>query len=155
MNYWLMKSEPDEFSIDDLLTRPAQTEPWQGIRNYQARNFLRDAMQIGDQAFFYHSSCKVPAIVGIVEITSDASPDHSAFNPESPYFDIKSHPDNPRWVQRDIKFVEKFNDIISLTQLKSLPYLSDMYLVSKGTRLSIQPVTKQQWDAILSLISKS
>ncbi|SIR06168.1 Predicted RNA-binding protein, contains PUA-like domain [Shewanella morhuae] len=151
MNYWLMKSEPDEFSIDDLMACPNQTEAWHGIRNYQARNFMRDMMQIGDQAFFYHSSCKVPGIVGIAEVVTRAYPDRSAFNPNSKYFDPKSDPAQPRWVSIDIRFVEKFNDIIPLSLIKSLPQLADMYLVSKGSRLSIQPVTAEQWHAVLML----
>ena len=112
MNYWLMKSEPDEFSIDDLKACPNQTEAWHGIRNYQARNFMRDEMQIGDQVFFYHSSCKVPGIVGIAEVVKNAYPDSTAFDPESKYFDPKSDPTKPRWLRVDIRFVEKFNDII-------------------------------------------
>ena len=151
MNYWLMKSEPDEFSIDDLMACPNQTEAWHGIRNYQARNFMRDMMQIGDQAFFYHSSCKVPGIVGIVEVVTRPYPDSSAFNPNSKYFDPKSDPAQPRWVSVDIRFVEKFNDIIPLSLIKTLPQLADMYLVSKGSRLSIQPVTAEQWHAVLML----
>lgn len=151
MNYWLMKSEPDEFSIDDLKACPNQTEAWFGIRNYQARNFMRDAMQIGDKVFFYHSSCKVPGIVGIAEVVTQAYPDSSAFDPDSKYFDPKSDPAKPRWLRVDIRFVEKFNDIIPLSLIKSLPQLSDMYLVSKGARLSIQPVTAEQWQAVLML----
>lgn len=151
MNYWLMKSEPDEFSIEDLQARPNQTEPWFGIRNYQARNFMRDAMQIGDQVFFYHSSCKVPGIVGIAEVVTSAYPDSSAFDPESTYFDPKSDPSNPRWLRVDIRFVEQFKQIIPLSLIKSLPQLADMYLVSKGSRLSIQPVTAEQWQAVLML----
>ncbi|GIU10441.1 EVE domain-containing protein [Shewanella morhuae] len=151
MNYWLMKSEPDEFSIDDLMACPNQTEAWHGIRNYQARNFMRDMMQIGDQAFFYHSSCKVPGIVGIAEVVTRPYPDSSAFNPNSKYFDPKSDPAQPRWVSVDIRFVEKFNDIIPLSLIKTLPQLADMYLVSKGSRLSIQPVTAEQWHAVLML----
>lgn len=151
MNYWLMKSEPDEFSIDDLQTRPEQTEAWYGIRNYQARNYMRDAMQVGDKVFFYHSSCKVPAIVGIAEVVTPAYPDSSAFDPESKYFDPKSELAQPRWLRVDIRFVEKFNDIIPLSLIKSLPQLADMYLVAKGSRLSIQPVTAEQWQAVLML----
>lgn len=151
MNYWLMKSEPDEFSIDDLNACPNQTEAWFGIRNYQARNFMRDAMQIGDKVFFYHSSCKVPGIVGIAEVVTQAYPDSSAFDPGSKYFDPKSDPAKPRWLRVDIRFVEKFNHIIPLSLIKSLPQLADMYLVSKGSRLSIQPVTAEQWQAVLML----
>jgi predicted RNA-binding protein with PUA-like domain len=146
-----MKSEPDEFSIDDLKACSNQTEAWFGIRNYQARNFMRDAMHIGDKVFFYHSSCKVPGIVGIAEVVTQAYPDSSAFDPESKYFDPKSDPTKPRWLRVDIRFVEKFNHIIPLSLIKSLPQLADMYLVSKGSRLSIQPVTDEQWQAVLML----
>lgn len=146
-----MKSEPDEFSIEDLKARPNQTEPWFGIRNYQARNYMRDAMQIGDKVFFYHSSCKVPGIVGIAEVVTNAYPDSTAFDPESTYFDPKSDPSNPRWLRVDIRFVEQFKEIIPLSLIKSLPQLADMYLVSKGSRLSIQPVTAEQWQAVLML----
>lgn len=151
MNYWLMKSEPDEFSIDDLKSCLNQTEAWFGIRNYQARNFMRDGMQVGDQVFFYHSSCKVPGIVGIAEVVTPAYPDSSAFNPESKYFDPKSDPANPRWLRVDIRFVKKFEDIIPLSLIKSLPQLADMHLVTKGSRLSIQPVTAEQWQAVLMI----
>lgn len=150
MNYWLLKSEPDDISIDDV--KLSSTQAWFGIRNYQARNFIRDGMKIGDLAFFYHSSCKVPGVAGIVKISSDAYPDDSAFDPESAYFDAKSTPENPRWLQRDIEFVEKFENIIPLALLKSLPSLAEMYLVSKGSRLSIQPVRAQEWQAINALV---
>ncbi|WP_372931389.1 EVE domain-containing protein [Shewanella putrefaciens] len=151
MNYWLMKSEPDEFSIDDLKACPNQTEAWYGIRNYQARNFMRDGMQIGDKVFFYHSSCKVPGIVGIAEVVTHAYPDSTAFDPESTYFDPKSDPSKPRWLSIDIRFVEKFDHIIPISLIKNMPQLTDMYLVSKGSRLSIQPVTAEQWQAVLML----
>ncbi|MGL5048255.1 MAG: EVE domain-containing protein [Shewanella sp.] len=151
MNYWLMKSEPDEFSIDDLEACPKQTEAWFGIRNYQARNYMRDDMQIGDKVFFYHSSCKVPGIVGIAEVVTNAYPDSTAYDPESKYFDPKSDSTRPRWLRVDIRFVEKFNDMMSLSVIKNLPQLADMCLVAKGSRLSIQPVTAEQWQAVLML----
>ncbi|QSX39433.1 EVE domain-containing protein [Shewanella cyperi] len=148
MNYWLMKSEPDEFSIDDLAARPNQTEGWNGIRNYQARNFMRDAMQIGDRVFFYHSSCKVPAVVGVAEVVSGIYPDECAWDPESPYFDPKSTPEAPRWLKLDIHFLKKFASAVPLCDIKSHPGLADMMLVQKGSRLSIQPVTEIQWQLI-------
>ncbi|MCH1930558.1 EVE domain-containing protein [Shewanella sp. A25] len=151
MNYWLMKSEPDEYSIDDLRTAPNQTEMWHGIRNYQARNFIRDDLRIGDLIFYYHSSCKVPGVVGIAEVTSEAFPDPTQFNPESPFYDPKSTTEKPRWMSIDIRFVEKFEDVIPLTLIKSKPHLANMYLVSKGSRLSVQPVTAEEWQAVLML----
>ncbi|MGI2260168.1 EVE domain-containing protein [Shewanella sp. GXUN23E] len=148
MNYWLMKSEPDEFSIDDL--QRVGTEPWTGIRNYQARNYMRDSMQIGDQILFYHSSCKVPAVVGIAEVASAPYADFSAFNPESTYFDPKSSPDNPRWQLIDIRFVSRLPTPVTLEQIKACPDLSQMALVNRS-RLSIQPVTEPQWQQILRM----
>ncbi|MBT1445680.1 EVE domain-containing protein [Shewanella sp. JM162201] len=155
MNYWLMKSEPDEFSIDDLARRPNQTEGWHGIRNYQARNFMRDAMQIGDRVLFYHSSCKVPAVVGIAEIVSDIYPDASAWDPESPYFDPKSPQDSPRWLQRDIRFIKRFTRPVTLSAIKAHPGLADMLLVQKGSRLSIQPVSEAHWQLIHHMAGES
>ncbi len=153
MNYWLMKSEPDAFSIDDLKSRPKKTEHWDGVRNYQVRNMMRDQMKKGDLAFFYHSSCKVPAIVGIVEIVKEGYPDHTAFDPESKYYDPKSDPDNPRWFMVDVKFHRKLKQPISLQALKQQPFLveSDLALIRKGSRLSILPITPAQWEYILSL----
>lgn len=144
MNYWLMKSEPDTFSIDDLIQCPDQIEPWDGIRNYQARNMMRDQMQVGDLAFFYHSSCKVPAIVGIIEICSEPYDDPTQFNPESKYYDPKSRPDNPRWQLVDVKFISKINPI-SLSTLKKYPELKHMRLLKKGNRLSILPISAEEW----------
>ncbi len=153
MNYWLMKSEPDAFSIDDLKAKPKKTEHWDGVRNYQVRNMMRDQMKKGDLAFFYHSSCKVPAIVGIVEIVKEGYPDHTAFDPDSKYFDPKSDPDNPRWFMVDVKFRRKLKQPITLQALKQQAFLveSDLALIRKGSRLSILPVTKEQWDFILSM----
>jgi predicted RNA-binding protein with PUA-like domain len=157
MNYWLMKSEPDTFSIDHLMSRPGQVEHWDGVRNYQVRNMMRDQMQVGDQAFFYHSSCKVPAIVGIVEIVKAAYPDHTAFDPKSAYYDPKSDPNNPRWFMVDVKFLRKLEHPITLKTLKQQPFLieSDLPLLRKGSRLSIIPISSQQWDHILSLASST
>lgn len=155
MNYWLMKSEPDEFSIRDLAARPQQTEGWHGIRNYQARNFMRDEMKVGDRVFFYHSSCKVPAIVGVAEVASDVYPDSSAWDPESDYFDPKSSPETPRWLQLDIRFVKEFAKPVTLTAIKSHPGLADMLLVQKGSRLSIQPVDEVHWQLIHQMAGES
>ncbi len=153
MKYWLMKSEPDAFSIDDLIKAPKKTEPWDGIRNYQARNMMRDDMKKGDLVFFYHSNCKPPGIVGIAEVVKEAYPDHTAQDPDSKYYDPKSTPENPRWCMVDVKFKEKFQQMISLDELKQNPRLNDMALVRKGNRLSIMPVTKAQWDAVLRMQS--
>jgi predicted RNA-binding protein with PUA-like domain len=152
MNYWLMKSEPDVFSIDDLANRPTQTEPWDGVRNYQARNMMRDDMQVGDQIFFYHSNCAEPGIVGIAEVVKEGYPDHTARNPDGKYFDIKATEENPRWYMVDIKFLSKFKRTISLRQLKDMPELAAMPLVRKGNRLSVMPIDKPFWEIINSLV---
>ena len=154
MNYWLMKSEPESFSIDDLAARPRQTEPWDGVRNYQARNMLRDQMKKGDLAFFYHSNCNPPGIVGIVEIVKEGYPDFSAFEANSKYYDPASKPDNPRWFMVDVKFKQKFNRLISLDELKQQPELPEMQLLKKGNRLSILPITTEQWGLIVNLAAK-
>jgi predicted RNA-binding protein with PUA-like domain len=151
MNYWLMKSEPETFSIQDLQQCNGQTHCWDGVRNYQARNFMRDAMQHGDLAFFYHSSCKIPGIVGIIAIASDAYPDHTAFDPESKYYDLKSTPEKPRWIMRDVKLVEVFKRIITLDALRQNEKLQDLRILKPGNRLSITPVTKEQWQAICAM----
>ncbi|NHQ87345.1 EVE domain-containing protein [Iodobacter sp. HSC-16F04] len=140
MNYWLMKSEPDDVSIDDLAARPDQTVGWYGVRNYQARNFMRDEMQLGDQVFFYHSSCKEPGIAGLATVCRMAYPDPTQFDPKSKYFDAKSTPDKPRWLQVDVRFVQKTR-LLSLNQLRSFPELCEMVLLQKGSRLSITPVS--------------
>lgn len=151
MRYWLMKSEPDAFGIDDLAQRPNQTEHWDGVRNYQARNMMRDEMRVGDLVFFYHSNCETPAIVGIAKIVKAAYPDFSAWNPESKYFDPKSTPDNPRWFMVDVQWVRKLKRAISLNELKNHPAIEDMPLLRRGNRLSITPVTDEQWQYILDL----
>ncbi len=151
MNYWLMKSEPSAFSLDDLRRRPKRTEHWDGVRNYQARNFMRDDMQKGDLAFFYHSSCPEPGIAGIVEITRPAYPDHTAWNPDSGHFDPKSSPHNPIWYMVDVRFVSAFEQPILLERLRRQPALRGMQLLKRGSRLSVMPVTKQEWSAILKL----
>jgi predicted RNA-binding protein with PUA-like domain len=151
MNYWLMKSEPDVFSIDDLKNRPKQTEPWDGVRNYQARSMLRDDMKKDDLALFYHSSCEVPGIVGIMEIVKEGYPDPTAFNPKHKYYDPKSKPDKPTWYLVDVKFKRKLKRVIPLTELRDKKPLQNMRLLQKGNRLSVMPVTKKEWDYILSL----
>ncbi|MEZ5507717.1 MAG: EVE domain-containing protein [Gammaproteobacteria bacterium] len=151
MGYWLFKSEPDTFSIDDLKARGVKGEPWDGVRNYQARNMLRDEVKKGDLVFFYHSNTDVPGIVGIAEVIKPAFPDPSQFNPESDYFDPKATPENPRWFCPQVKFHSKFKGTISLDQLKQIPALADMALVRKGNRLSIMPVTADQWQFIMGL----
>jgi predicted RNA-binding protein with PUA-like domain len=144
-----MKSEPDVFGIDDL--KKVKTEPWDGVRNYQARNMMRDDMKKGDLVFFYHSNTDVPGIVGIMEVVKEGYPDHTAFDPEAKYYDPKSDPDKPRWFMVDVKFKKKLKRTISLAELKETPQIEDMPLVRKGNRLSIMPVTKEQWDFILTM----
>ncbi|HEU4671096.1 MAG TPA: EVE domain-containing protein [Dyella sp.] len=147
--HWLMKSEPDTFSIDDLARRGR--EPWDGVRNYQARNFMRDGMRIGDGVFFYHSNCAEPGIVGLAEVVSDAYPDPSQFNPKSDYFDPGASRDNPRWMLVDVGFVRKLKRTITLRELQAVPALADMPLVRKGNRLSVMPVKAAEWKTILGL----
>lgn len=149
MQYWLMKSEPDVFGIDDL--QRVGIEPWDGVRNYQARNMLRDQMQLGDLVFFYHSNCELPGITGLAEIARQGYPDDTAFNPEAKYFDPKSDPQNPRWYRVDVKFVRKLQRTLSLQELREHPALQNMPLVRKGNRLSVMPVTEQEWHDILTL----
>ena len=151
MQYWLMKSEPEAFGIDDLFQRPQQTEPWDGVRNYQARNMLRDEMKTGDQVFFYHSNCDEPGIVGIAQIVRDGYPDYTAFDPDNIHFDPKSHPDKPSWYMVDVQFVRKLKRTISLRELKLKTELAELALLRRGNRLSIMPVNEQQWQFILSL----
>ena len=151
-NYWLFKSEPETFSIDHLSQRPKQTEHWDGVRNYQVRNMLRDQIKVGDQAFFYHSSCTPAGIVGIMEIVKAGYPDPSAWNPESKYYDPKSSPENPRWFMVDVHFVKKFKHIITLGELKKHPALDNMQVARRGNRLSITPVTKEEWKIILAFL---
>ena len=147
MGFWLMKSEPDEVSIDDLAAAPGQTVPWFGVRNYQARNFMRDAMQIGDLAFFYHSGCAEPGIAGICEVCSAPYPDETQFVAVNPYFDPKSKLEEPRWWLRDVRFVAK-SRYIALAELRQYPELANMRLLARGNRLSITPVTDAEWAFI-------
>lgn len=151
MAYWLLKSEPETFSIEHLAKMPNQISPWDGVRNYQVRNMLRDQMHCGDLGFFYHSSCKIPGIVGIVEIVREGYPDHSAFDPKSQYYDPDSDPTKPRWYMVDVKLRKKFSSIITLNELKTVPALQQMPLLRRGNRLSIMPVTPEEWEAILNL----
>ena len=152
MKYWLIKSEPDAFSIDDLKNAPAKKEHWDGVRNYQARTFMRDEMSKGDPVFFYHSNCKQPGIVGIAEVASGAYPDHTAFDPNEKYFDPKSDPENPRWLKVDIRYKRKTRRLISLSEIKEhQDQLEGFALVRRGNRLSVMPVSKEHWDFILSL----
>ena len=151
MNYWLMKSEPDAFSIDDLQKARGKKDHWDGIRNYQARNMMRDAMKKGDLVFFYHSNCRGPGIAGIMKIVREGYPDHTAFDLRSKYYDPKSDPDNPRWFMVDVQFVRKLSRVIPLSELKEHPRLDDMQLVKRGNRLSIMSVNKKQWDTILEM----
>jgi predicted RNA-binding protein with PUA-like domain len=144
-----MKSEPDAFSIDDLKRK--KREAWDGVRNYQARNFMRDGMRPGDKVFFYHSNCAVPGIVGIAEVATDAYPDPSQFDPKSKYFDPGSSRDNPRWMLVDVKFVKKLKRTISLDEMKNDPALVDMPLLRKGNRLSVMPVDAAHWRHVLTL----
>jgi predicted RNA-binding protein with PUA-like domain len=145
MNYWLMKSEPTDYSIDDLAQD--KTIDWYGIRNYQARNFMRDDMKIGDLAFFYHSNCKEPGIVGIMKVCKLAYPDKLQFKKGHKYFDSKSDPKNPRWLNVDMEFIKK-TSLVSLSQIRDYPELSKMKILQKGNRLSITPVTRAEWDFI-------
>lgn len=149
MQYWLMKTEPDECSIDDFASKPDQVIRWDGVRNYQARNFMRN-MAIGDEVFIYHSSCAKIGVVGIVRVTRTAYPDPTQFEAESAYFDPRSKQDNPRWNAVDLQFVRKFHRIISLDELKNSPALATNPLVQKGNRLSVIPFSKTERDAILA-----
>jgi predicted RNA-binding protein with PUA-like domain len=155
MNYWLIKSEPDAFSIDDLENAPGGTEHWDGIRNYQARNFMRDGMKIGDLVFFYHSNCKPPGIVGICEVASEAYPDHTAFDPQEKYYDAGSDPASPRWLMVDVKFRRRTRRMITLEEIKQqAERLEGFPLIRRGNRLSIMPVDRDHWHFILSLEEK-
>ena len=149
MKYWLMKNEPEDYSIDDL--KNDKTEPWDGIRNYQVRNMIRDDMKKGDQAFFYHSNCETPGIYGIMEICKESYPDHTAFDRKSKHYDKKSKPGAPTWLMVDVKFKRKLRRTICLSELKSHKKLSNMRVVQRGNRLSIMEVSKQDWFFILSL----
>ncbi len=149
--YWLMKSEPDEFSIDDLVRAPAQTTPWFGVRNYQARNFMRDAMRVGDGVLFYHSSCAVPGIAGIARVASEPYPDATQFDPKSEYYDAKSKRDAPRWVLVDVQLVKKTR-VMPLEEMRGYRELEDMVVLRRGNRLSVTPVAPHEWRFILEIL---
>ena len=146
-----MKSEPGEFSIDDLARRPGGREPWDGIRNYQARNMLRDEMKVGDLAFFYHSSCAEPGIAGIMRVAREAYPDETAFNPRHKHYDPKSDPANPRWYVVDVEFVRRLRRQLSLAELKQHAPLANLPVLRRGNRLSVTPVSPEEWQYILDL----
>ncbi|HNJ46243.1 MAG: EVE domain-containing protein [Rubrivivax sp.] len=150
--YWLMKSEPDECSIDDALAAPGQTVPWTGVRNHQARNFMRDAMRVGDGVLFYHSSCAEPGIAGIARVASAAHADPTQFDPGSAYFDPTARPDSPRWLLVDVQALRKTR-LLGLAELRGVPALADMLVLRRGNRLSITPVTPGQWQAIERLLA--
>lgn len=149
--FWLMKSEPDECSIDDALAAPKATVPWTGVRNYQARNFMRDAMQVGDGVLFYHSSCPEPGIAGLARVASGTRPDPTQFDPTSPYHDPKSPADNPRWLLLDVQALRKTR-LISLAELRAHPALAEMRVLQKGSRLSITPVEASEWGYITEVL---
>jgi predicted RNA-binding protein with PUA-like domain len=153
MNYWLLKSDKSSFSIDDLAAAPRQTTSWDGVRNYQARNMLRDSIKKGDRAFFYHSSCDVPGIAGIVAVVKRGHPDATAFDPKHDHYDAGSKRDAPRWFVVDVKLVRKFEHLITLDELQrhAGKALADMLVLRRGNRLSVTPVSKKNWDFVLTL----
>ncbi|AOJ14100.1 EVE domain-containing protein [Burkholderia vietnamiensis] len=153
MQYWLMKSEPDEASIDDLAHAPQRSLPWTGVRNYQARNFMRDTMKIGDGVLFYHSSCPEPGIAGLAEVASAPYPDPTQFDPKSPYYDPKSTHETPRWLLVDVRFVKK-SALVPLAALREHDELADMRVLARGNRLSITPVTRAEWRFITEKLMK-
>lgn len=151
MKYWLIKSEPEEFSIDDLAKAKNQTTYWDGVRNYQARNYIRDEMKIGDQVIFYHSNSEPPSAVGICQVVKEAYPDFTAFDTKNPHYDPKSKKDSPAWMMVDVKFVKKFKKSISISEIKSNKKLHKMKLVQPGNRLSVMPVKKEEFDEIVKM----
>lgn len=154
MAHWLMKSEPGECSIDDLARAPSQTVPWFGVRNYQARNYMRDAMRVGDGVLFYHSSCAVPGVAGLAEVASAPYPDATQFDPASAYFDPKSTPEKPRWLLVDVKLRRK-TALLPLHRMRELPQLATMLLLRPGNRLSITPVTPVEWNAVVAELKRA
>lgn len=152
MRYWLMKSEPDDCSIDDLAAMPGQSVAWYGVRNYQARNFMRDQMNVGDLVLFYHSSCAEPGIAGIATVSKKAYPDATQFDPASRFFDPKATPDQPRWLNVEVKLVRKTR-LLSLAELRAHPELSTLRILQKGNRLSITPVDPREWQIIEGLLA--
>ena len=155
MKYWLMKTEPKTFGIEDLKAKPDRTEHWDGVRNYQARNYMRDEMKVSDRAFLYHSNCAEPGVVGVLKVTRAAYPDFTAFDPESPYYDPKSSTDNPRWFMVDVRLLRELKRLISLQEIKSMAPLRGMPLVQRGNRLSIIPGTPKAWGVILTMEKKT
>jgi predicted RNA-binding protein with PUA-like domain len=153
MAFWLMKSEPDEFSIDDLVKAPKQTTSWYGVRNYVARNFMRDTMRIGDGVLFYHSSCAVPGIAGLAKVSSKPHPDSSQFDRKSPYYDPKAKREEPRWMLVDVKLAKKTR-VMPLEEMRSYPELAGMITLKRGNRLSITPVTDAEWNFILARLAE-
>ena len=154
MAYWLMKSEPSECSIDDLAGAPDQTVPWVGVRNYQARNYMRDEMQLGDGVLFYHSSCPQPGVTGIATVASAAYPDATQFDTRSHYFDPKATTAQPRWLHVDVKLVRKTR-LLALAEMRDAPALATMVLLKRGNRLSITPVTPKEWRAVVALLDST
>jgi predicted RNA-binding protein with PUA-like domain len=151
MRYWLLKTEPDVFSFDDLKKRAKKTEPWNGVRNYQVRNMMRDDMKVGDLGFIYHSSCEVPGVAGVVRISSEARPDPTQFDPESEYYDKGSKKEDPRWLLIDVSWQADFKDFVTLTALRDEPRLADLITLRRGNRLSITPVEKKHFDIICKM----
>lgn len=151
MKYWLMKSEPEVFSIDDLINAKNQTTFWDGVRNYQARNYIRDEMKVGDKVIFYHSNSEPPSAVGICEIVKEAYPDFTAFDPDNPHYDPKSKKDSPTWFMVDIKFVKKFSHFVSINEMRENKKLQNMKLLQRGNRLSVMPLSKDEFNEIIKM----
>ncbi|HET9679541.1 MAG TPA: EVE domain-containing protein [Gammaproteobacteria bacterium] len=151
MQYWLMKSEPGSFSIDDLQNAKNQTTSWDGVRNYQARNMMRDDMKTGDNVFFYHSNCSEPGIVGTMTVSREAHPDFTALDPEDHHYDPKSTRENPRWCMVDVRFKSRFAKTVTLAEMRATPALEEMLILRRGNRLSITPVTKEEWRYICAM----
>ena len=151
MRYWLMKSEPSDVSVDDLAALPNKAVAWYGVRNYQARNFMRDQMKVGDKVFFYHSNCAEPGIAGLAVVSKLAYPDATQFDPKNKYFDAKATPENPRWFNVDVKLVKKTR-LVSLKEMRDQPALTHMRILQKGNRLSITQIDPKEWDFILSIL---
>lgn len=151
MRYWLLKTEPDVFSFDDLKKRAKKTEPWNGVRNYQVRNMMRDDMKVGDLGFIYHSSCEVPGVAGVVRISSEGKPDPTQFDPDSEYYDKGSKKEDPRWLLIDVTWEADFKDFVTLTALREEPRLTDLITLRRGNRLSITPVEKKHFDLICKM----
>lgn len=152
--YWLLKSEPSVFSIQDLEKAPSKTTCWDGVRNYQARNYLRDLIKKGDLVFFYHSNAEPPAIVGVAEVVKEGYPDYTAFDPENDHYDPKSKKDSPTWFMIDVKHVQTFKKPLALEELRRIPALKNMVLLQKGSRLSVQSVSKEEWSAVMKAAEK-